>query len=747
MNDSDTKRIVWFFLGLGSLYLLLGSVIYYPALKGGWYFDDAPNIVNNYHLNSLYDSLLALFSPRGVSYLSFSFDIFLWGKTPYFFRLTNVFIHVLNAVLVACLCWKIIGKHRHYVAILAGLLFLLHPVQTSTVNYIVQRMTLLSAFFVLFSMLLLLLYFDSRNEGKRGTHYLFFAIIAGIFSVLSKENVALLPFVVLIVGWAYGRGAFSSGTFQAAAFFFLVPCLGLLAQLNTYDSTLNVVNAVSLFEDTGGVLYSKLSDDSWLWLRYLFAQAESFWGYLRLIFFPTAQALDYQAPVPPLKLSGEIFLGFGAVLILAVASFLLRHRNHLLFFGMGWFVFFIIIESSIFPLDPFFEHRLYLPIVGIIIVVLSLMHQYSPKVLISCSLVVVLLCGFYSVQRSILWGNPIEFWSNHISVVPKASRPYYHLANELFYAERFSEAADVYRFLIEAGEKEVEPLYAEALFLSGEMNRSLDLMQIRALKYLGENDYELFLAVSLMDVNSQTIVRDLFASAKKNNTRDMRPDYYLGKFYEQQGSWLSAALHYQKSKNEVEKKRDYTRHDVAYHRWIVDSRDRLLQKMTGILVREKEEALALPIDVNRMGAYSNLLLSIGMFDEAILVYGKIKEVASNYWVVHYNLGIAYSKIGEYPAAEKSYNKALEFAPGNEKVLLNLASLHLARGKWNYAKDIYRKLIVDGRGGSVALFGYAEANVQGGDFVTARSFYARLLNAPGYSLQAKNALKSLEGMID
>ena len=138
----------------------------------GFFFDDHPNIVLNpgVKLDSLsWESLRLAWSSgisgqfgRPVSQLSFALNHYFSGFSPYAFKLTNLVIHCLNGVLVYLLGYQLLDSLRQRQnlenvslwAALVALAWMIHPIQLTSVLYAVQRMTSLSAFFLLIALIL-----------------------------------------------------------------------------------------------------------------------------------------------------------------------------------------------------------------------------------------------------------------------------------------------------------------------------------------------------------------------------------------------------------------------------------------------------------------------------------------------------------------------------------------------------------------------------------------------------------------
>ena len=207
------------FLFLGSL--LVGFVllaVYWVGLFGDFAFDDYVNIVDNPALRmgaGSFDSLVSaatsgISSPWGrpISMVSFALNYQFFGAAPFSFKVANLAIHYVNALLIFLLVWQLStasvlkrnGQHALVLALSVAGIWALHPMNTMPVLHVVQRMTSLSAFFMLAG---LSLYWYGRTAKTRLG---FCAIAASVLvcwpaAVYSKETGLLFPIYVVLFEW------------------------------------------------------------------------------------------------------------------------------------------------------------------------------------------------------------------------------------------------------------------------------------------------------------------------------------------------------------------------------------------------------------------------------------------------------------------------------------------------------------------------------------------------------------------
>jgi len=175
-------------------------------------------------------------------------------------------------------------------------------------------------------------------------------------------------------------------------------------------------------------------------LTYLVTQFSVFWAYLRLLILPYGQALEHDYPVVAELLTVQNALALAGILALVWAVGKMRRRRPLLVFGAAWFVLGLAVESSVIPLDPLFEHRLYLPMFGFALVMLdglsALLGERRAGVICAAA---VVACLPLTWQRNALWNDPIALYEDNLRQVPGSERASETLAVYYSRAERFAE--------------------------------------------------------------------------------------------------------------------------------------------------------------------------------------------------------------------------------------------------------------------------------------------------------------------
>lgn len=423
-------------------------LLYSNTLQVPWYFDDINNIIEQPQLNSLEQVLRILFSFRGVAKLTFAMNYNLGGLYQPGFHLVNILIHSGSAVILY-LILKRVFRESVVFPFLCALVFAVHPVQTQAVTYIVQRMTSLSGFFFLLALYFYIRFKENRSplSDTLGLHAIFCWVavfLAGSVAVFSKENAIVLPVALLLFDW-YFLGGRSEGwrpLLIRILPFALVPCL--FAAVFFLAPLFKGAGMDSLTRTITTIVSSRNLNP----LTYFVTQLEVIWIYLRILVVPYGITLDYSYPVVDKMLTlRSVVAGTGLAGLLLLA-FRLKYVAPRISFGIAWFFLTLAVESSFIPLDPLFVHRLYLPLVGFIIIAMDLLIRLPwrvPSLVLCC--VVMSIYAMVTWQRNSLWNDPVAFYEDNLRKAPHSERVRNLLAEQYLLKGRDSDAK---RMLVEA---------------------------------------------------------------------------------------------------------------------------------------------------------------------------------------------------------------------------------------------------------------------------------------------------------
>ncbi len=351
------------FLGLCVLVLLLFAL----PLHSGFWGDDYYNL---YRLARVADTgvwpfvLEGIAGPLGrpISLFSLALQHESWPHDAYAFKLVNLLTHLINGLLVLILVNTLLrltgyDRRRSYLtALLCSALWVLHPIQFTTVLYVVQRMTQLSTLFSLLGILCYLYFRGLYVQGKPRPGLLGMSFSVLVFmglAVLSKENGILLPLFILVIESTLLKDTCRDRRWKTWALVFLAGPLLLLC------------GWIILTIDGLMLGYAKRHFTP---IERLLTQGLILLDYLQNIFLPSPGDFSrYHDDVPVarglLQPLSTVFACM-AVVGLIVFAILKRQRFGFLSFAVLWFFGGHVLESSFLDLRLYYEHRNYLPALG-----------------------------------------------------------------------------------------------------------------------------------------------------------------------------------------------------------------------------------------------------------------------------------------------------------------------------------------------------------------------------------------------
>ncbi len=422
--DLVKNPVAWLALAL----CLVAVLIYLPGLSGDYMFDDHANLLENPRLDMATLSLQSLadaaFSSgsgtlrRPVSMASFALNRYFFGISPYSHKVVNLCIHLLTGVGLWVLGSLIVrayrrryehqlptGTERWLPLVVAGL-WLVHPLNLTTVLYIVQRMAGLSALFSVAGLCLYLLGRLRMQDGRPGLALILTGLLLfGGLAVLSKENGILLPLYMLVLEITlFGfRSGHDTRDRRILGFFLLVlalPALLFLVALIFHPEKLSNYE-VRTFTMAERVL----------------TEARVLVFYLKMIIMPSLSQLGlYHDDItiskgvldPPATL-----LSILALAGLLAAAAVMFTRRPLISLGILWFFSGHLLESTVISLEIAHEHRNYLADYGILLACCVLVLQPGlqkswPLVRIAGPAAFLLLLSYTTWLRAEQWSDNVN---------------------------------------------------------------------------------------------------------------------------------------------------------------------------------------------------------------------------------------------------------------------------------------------------------------------------------------------------
>jgi hypothetical protein len=358
------------------LLLFIAALVLCQGIFGPFVLDDYENLrtlerfqqLDGYSLINYLRDVPPGGSGRLVAFWSFWLQVGAWPDNPLVFKIFNFVCHLLTGVGVYFIALALFTQHwggqGRYWALLLAFIWLIHPLHASSVFYVVQRMTLLSGFFVVLSACLYIYFVDKKNS-KTCSFGLYACIGVLIFlAIFSKENGILACLFLILLKISLNKSTAGRLQYLLEIGVFYVPiALLVLYFVGNWDEILRVYDrrAFSLGER-------------------LLTQSVIVWGYALDIVIPNlGRGVFYEDYEISRGVTHSWETLFAVVAHGVLVSVALLNVKRLWAQGILWFYVGHLLESTFVPLELYFEHRNYVPSIGVLISLLCGMKYLAEK--------------------------------------------------------------------------------------------------------------------------------------------------------------------------------------------------------------------------------------------------------------------------------------------------------------------------------------------------------------------------------
>jgi tetratricopeptide (TPR) repeat protein len=613
------------------LIIAAGVWAYHNSFQGPFIFDDVPSIVTNPHIRRLWPLAEAMVvSPnlpvqgRPVECLTLALNYAVDGLNVWGYHAFNVMLHVVSTLVLFGLLRRTFagGKLRDRfgnaatgLAAAIALIWEVHPLQTESVTYIVQRSELLMGLF-----LLLTLYCTLRGSlSARACAWYLAAVVSCALGMGSKEVMVSAPVIVLLYDRVFLASSFHE-LWQRRA--------GLYVGLATTWLILVVLVARTIHPNTG---FGIRGLTPWVYLK---TEAGVIVYYLRLCFWPHPLVIDYADWPITLSLKDGLASGVAVLGLLGATVWAFRRQPAVGFLG-AWFFLILGPTSSFLPSagEVAAERRMYLPLAAVVTMVVVGAYGLGkhrlaawPRLgrLVAWGMVgaVALWLAVLTIQRNFDYGSAVRIWEDTVAKRPGNPRAHYNLGVALGPVERIDEAVEQYDQALR-----INPDYTEAHYNLGV-----------ALGQLGKIDEAIEQYKQALRINPD------YAEAHDN----------LGTALRQLGKIDEAIEQYKQALRIMP--------DFAMAHYNLGNALRQAGKIDDAIAHYQQ---ALRIEPDFADAHNNLgtaLGRVGRIPEAIGHLQQALRIRPDLAETHYNLGIALGQVGRIPEAIDQLQQALRINP-------------------------------------------------------------------------------------
>lgn len=643
--------------------------IYANSFSNDFVWDDQALVVNNpllldwRNIPQLFTTHLFASVERPSSFyrplqaLTFMVDYHLWGLTPFGFHLTNLLLHLTNAILVYVLVSSLTNSN---VAFIAGLLFAVHPLQTEAITYIAGRADPLALGFLLAALLCY------RKSGARpGANLWGVASLASfLLALLSKEMAMILPALLILYDLITDPPAHPRELPGRIGRRYLP----YLLILGAYLGLRRLITDLQITPEGGATL--TFSQRLLLSLRVL---AEYLW----ILVLPQNLHMERTVPVPTSPANLPVLIGALALLLLIGIAYRAWPRVRALTFGIGWFIVGFFPVSNLIPLNAFMaEHWMYLPAIGLFVAIGLAVDATSGhaarKWVIALLAVVLVFDAGTAIMRNREWKDEATFYSLTLEDAPESSRVRSNLGFMYLGKKQFDRAVEALQTAIERSPFEA-PTY-------------IGLGQ--AYEGMGRDQEAI-----------EQFEKAIFISPRAPGAHRRLAQLYLKK-----GLKERAALHLEAAPEERLKSimalaavgdghmqaRRYAEAIEAYRQVLeISPVDAELRSKLGLAYaakgeperarQEYEQALKTnPASVNARNYLGAYFMQKETWDDAAKQFQEVLRLMPEHADARNNLGIAYYQMGKLSEAESELRKALALRPSSQEIKDNLAKVTAAQ---------------------------------------------------------------------
>ncbi|HEY3347124.1 MAG TPA: tetratricopeptide repeat protein, partial [Nitrospirota bacterium] len=427
--------------------------------RGPFIFDDGHTIVDNPYITSL-KHIPGFFLPspenakmlehstwRPLWYTSFALNYHFSKLNSAAYHAVNIFLHFLcsaTVYLMALLLLRGRAKRPWLAALLAGLFFAVHPLQTESVSYIVGRSSSMACLFYVAAFCLYVLYREKKNPAL-----LILCCISFLLALMSKENSFIFPATVI----AYELMFKGKGERPVAGVAVIAAMAAAFVALRYYVIYLNPATGLP------GKFYIYWTSQVYVISQYIF-----------LIFFPASLNIDHNIAGIVSLLEPRFFLSAAFLCIIFYGLYRLSRRDRLACFLLLWFFIALVPETFIPIADLMAERRTYLPLAGVSVLFglwleaaitrgTRVWFPLPGSAWAALAVAVLLTFSVISIERNKVYTSESAIWGDSARKAPDQVRPLTALGLALWKEGRTAEALKVFRRAIE-----LDPKFAPAQY-------------------------------------------------------------------------------------------------------------------------------------------------------------------------------------------------------------------------------------------------------------------------------------------
>ncbi len=667
MQPQKSRMQQWLYFLPPTLLSIITAISYYPSLHYDFQFDDIANITKHFSIRHYSFSRLFFSGTRWISYWLNSLHYKIGKFDPFSYRVGNILIHLTNGLLVFLVLYFALSRlkksnffkqNSYFIALLTSALFLLHPVQTQTISYVIQgQLEGMATLFVL-AMVFCFLQLNAARTAtiKYSLVVLLFAL--ALISCGTKEIAIVSPLLILMVDWFFvAQGSIEQiksrlwlhgtifGLIFTAYIYLLKPkfflsILGLQAEAK--NNIGNIITKHALDKITPGIFF--------------ISQFKVILHYLWIFIWPFSISVEYDWKLVEGFFAPDCIIPFLILVTLAgfVIRTLIKNSTSLIAFGALWAAICIAPRSSIIPSPELIaDYKTYMSSFGWLFLLSAGLIKLGELILYKINnpsfnlndirlqttgaLACAVVFGILTNQRNVVWSSGLEFWGNIIKNAPGKARAYNNYGVDLSQKyNKFHESIPYFKKSIAMDKHYPDPCnnlavaYARTGNIDGAISAIKQGLRINPYYPEGYNN----LASFLLQQKKYDMAQKALETAIKLRPYYGKAHYNLGRLYLDQNKPEEAWKCFKKCCTEGD-----------------------LDNAAGFNI------------------YAKVSLVLKKYEDAIYGYTKVLEFTPNDQDAAFNLGNAYYLVQQYERARDVYEQALTYNKDNTRILYNVGETY------------------------------------------------------------------------
>lgn len=656
---------------------LTAFIIYANSLGNDFVFDDESVVLGDQSITSLSNIPKYFTGEQGfhkvigryyrpVVSTTYAIDYALYNIKPFGFHLTNVLIHVINALLFLKLLMLFFSKYeskfKDYAILIGALIFAVHPIHTEAVSWVSGRTDSLSCTFF-FAALIYYLKFLEKAAGKN----LLLLLLFYLLSLLSKEMAITLPVIIILYDMIVNKLSIRDLFVKRKAVYLYVIGLSFLYLLLRWYVLKDVPERT-----TYNYFYGK---DFFVTL---YTMLQTIPLYFRLTFAPYDMLYHYNGYMPFIDsfFALPVLFALGLIILLLICSFYLIKRLPVLSFCILFFFITMLPVLNIVPTMNFMADRfLYIPSIIVSLAFVSIaLKYYSEKnvnVIYGITAVILISYCYLTAGRNADWKN------NDTLFMTADNRPgsvtLVNIGNIYANKQQYDKAEVYYRKALD--------IRKEAVLANNNLGK------LFLIKGNFDSAYYYIYRAYQYDTLSPEPMHALALLYSRNN-KIPEAISWLEKIQTVSPGYMNSDKMLQELKSQPELPPGIDQKKVPDMNSHGMQKSAMLEQSSFKHYQNKEydkaiEELKELIKLNPAGAsasYNNIGMCYkdqGKYEDAIKNFEQSVKEKPDFATAHNNIGECWEKLGNKPKAIESYKKALASDPNNQTAKDNIQRLTLS----------------------------------------------------------------------